>query len=60
MHKDLHMSKFFSIFALAMKKLRAIIGYLLGAVWAEHPEVKDKYKPENIHYNEWCSLYACG
>lgn len=20
---------------------------------AEHPEVKDKYKPENIHYNEW-------
>jgi len=20
---------------------------------AEHPEVKDKYKPENIHYNVW-------
>ena len=20
---------------------------------AEHPEVKDKFKPENIHYNQW-------
>lgn len=20
---------------------------------AEHPEIKDKYKPENIHYNAW-------
>jgi len=20
---------------------------------AEKPEIKDKFKPENIHYNEW-------